>query len=793
MPTFRHFVAIGVGTAITLSVMESYGSRDLPSLTQPSRDQSKSRKVGSAVAPVQGAVIASSQTRQKVDSPALENNHATRTSDSGVVPLISPTSEQPKVGSPAEEAAVGKQALTSGSTAAQGNAADINRPESSNSATDQRSRGAQEQRGEGDCNVTPCTQSQATVVNAREKENIGDENVKRNVARLPDSQGPGFVLGVAPVFPVSPVLTKASALFRSDSVDASTSKQAVIPTYESVKPPEETVTNSVLTLRGAVSPTTTAALETPQNASSSADTKFRSNVILALAPQSPISPSPYSTEVLSLNATRYEEGTGKAVSPYGGGNIAQSPVPGTSQLPPGNQATPVPESLNPNPNPLLFPTQSQEVQVQSTQPITLQQAIELARRNNRQLQAAQLALERTQFVLQEALAAEFPTAGLQADFTRTDSAQTSLSNARQAQQPSPLNRISDPVSASFNTALQLSYDLFTAGRRPAQIRAAEQQVRFQQLEVESLSQQLRLEVSNAYYALQQADATVDINQAAVTDAAQSLRDAQLLEQAGLGTRFDVLQAQVQLANANQDLIRSLSQQRVARRRIVQLLSLAQSAEVSAADPIEVAGAWNLSLEQSIVLAYKNRAELEQQLVQRDIDEQRRRVEQAATRPQVSLTASYNILGVLNDGVGPEDGLSLGARLRWDFFDGGRTKARVNQQRSNIAIDETNFANQRNQVRFEVEQAFSDLNSNAQNIQTASFALVQAQESLRLARLRFQAGVGTQTDVINQQTELTRARGNRLTAILDYNRALASLQRAVSNLPDSNLFDLPDLP
>ena len=216
MPTFRHFVAIGVGTAITLSVMESYGSRDLPSLTQPSRDQSKSRKVGSSVAPVQGAVIASSQTLQKVDSPASENNHATRTSDSGVVPSISPISEQPKVGSPAEEAAVGKQALTSGSTAAQGNAADINRPASSNSATDQRSRGAQEQRGEGDCNVTPCTQSQATVVNAREKENIGDENVKRNVATLPDSQGPGFVLGVAPVLPVSPVLTKASALFRSD-------------------------------------------------------------------------------------------------------------------------------------------------------------------------------------------------------------------------------------------------------------------------------------------------------------------------------------------------------------------------------------------------------------------------------------------------------------------------------------------------------------------------------------------------------------------------------------------------
>jgi len=85
--------------------------------------------------------------------------------------------------------------------------------------------------------------------------------------------------------------------------------------------------------------------------------------------------------------------------------------------------------------------------------------------------------------------------------------------------------------------------------------------------------------------LQQADAQVEISQAAVTDAARSLRDAQLLEQAGLGTQFDVLQAQVSLAGANQDLTRAISQQRISRRQIVRLLSLAQPVEVSAADPI----------------------------------------------------------------------------------------------------------------------------------------------------------------------------------------------------------------
>jgi outer membrane protein TolC len=204
----------------------------------------------------------------------------------------------------------------------------------------------------------------------------------------------------------------------------------------------------------------------------------------------------------------------------------------------------------------------------------------------------------------------------------------------------------------------------------------------------------------------------------------------------------------------------------------------------------VAGDWTLSLEQSVILAYKNRAELEQQLVQRTISDQQRRIALASVKPQASLTASYNILGVLDDNAGPVDNFSLGARLQWNFFDGGAARARAQQEERNIQIAETQFANQRSQARLDVEKAFFQLNASRQNIQTASFALVQAQESLRLARLRFQAGVGTQTDVINQQTALTNARGNQITAILNYNRALAQLQRAVSNLPNSNLFKLP---
>ncbi len=573
--------------------------------------------------------------------------------------------------------------------------------------------------------------------------------------------------------------------------------QSLPSRFESQKNPSEDRDNSsvaVFSQRQLMAPPSPrkAELSSPENSTIEAE-EPESVLIPTISPVSEQSPDPGQLQgqlnpvepVVPPNLTDSE----LAQTPDSEDTPVLDPSP-TTTIPPGAEA---PDYLNPSPNPLLFPTRSEEVQVELVEPITLEQAIELAQRNNQDFQASRLTLERTRAALREALAAEYPTATLQTDLTRTESASQELQERAQAD--SGLSNLlgdddDDTITTSLNATLELNYDLYTGGRRSASIRAAEEQIRFQQLEVERIAEELRLNVSRAYYDLQQADAQVEIAQAAVRDAARSLRDAQLLEQAGLGTRFDVLQAQVSLANADQDLTSAISQQRIARRQIAQLLSLPQSLEISAADPIEVAGEWDLSLEQSIVLAFKNRAELEQQLAQRNISEQQRQIALAAIRPQASLFANYNILEVIDDDFGSADGFTLGARLQWNFFDGGAARARAEQEERNIEIAETNFASQRNQVRFEVEQAFFDLNAFEENIQTASFALEQAQESLRLARLRFQAGVGIQSDVISQQAELTRARINRLTAILDYNRALADLQRAVSNLPDSALFDLP---
>ncbi|PZV13030.1 MAG: transporter [Leptolyngbya sp.] len=458
-----------------------------------------------------------------------------------------------------------------------------------------------------------------------------------------------------------------------------------------------------------------------------------------------------------------------------------------------------PEYLNPNPNPLSFPTRPEEVRLRGIQPITLQQALELAKRNNRDLKLATEVLQRVRASLRQAQAARYPTIGANGQISQTRSASGQLSQAAQTQAQQSLppalrqSSNSDQQSTALNGTVQVGYDIYTSGRRPAQIRAAEQQVRSEELQVEVTLQQLQLDVSNAYYELQRADEVVRIQQSAVRNAQAILRDVVAQERAGIGTRLDVLQQQVQLANAQQSLVTALGTQQIRRRELAQILALPPYLNLAAADPVQVSGVWDMSLEQTIVTAFKNRAELEQFLAQRASAEQQKKAALASLGPTVAFNFQYNILNNLRDQLGFADGFSTSLGFQWNFFDGGAARAQASQQDANIAQAETNFAKVREQIQLQVETAYTNLGTNFLNIGTNRQAIEQAREALRLARLRFQAGVGTQTEVINTQNALTQTEGNFVTAIIDYNRALASLTRSVTNLPIPAGSTTPTLP
>jgi len=169
------------------------------------------------------------------------------------------------------------------------------------------------------------------------------------------------------------------------------------------------------------------------------------------------------------------------------------------------------DSLNPNPNPLQYPTKPQEVQIKKIQAITLEQALELSRRNNRELQVGLLELQRAQAAVKESQASLLPNAGFSAEIARQQSAQNQLA-------VESINIGTDQETTILNGTLQLNYDLYTGGRRHAQIGQAEERLRIQKLAVEVLEEEVRLNVSTEYFDLQQADEEVRIANAAVVRA-----------------------------------------------------------------------------------------------------------------------------------------------------------------------------------------------------------------------------------------------------------------------------------
>lgn len=167
----------------------------------------------------------------------------------------------------------------------------------------------------------------------------------------------------------------------------------------------------------------------------------------------------------------------------------------------------------------------------------------------------------------------------------------------------------------------------------------------------TLQQAIEIALSNNRE-IQTADSSVIIDRASIADATRSLSDAQLQDKAGTGTRFDVLRAQVQLATANQNLVNAQGQQQTARKNIAQLLSVDNHTEFTAADTVRELGTWGYSLEDSIVLAYKNRPEILQKLANRNISSAQQIVAGAADAPQVSLFANYNLSKTLTNDTLP---------------------------------------------------------------------------------------------------------------------------------------------
>ena len=466
-------------------------------------------------------------------------------------------------------------------------------------------------------------------------------------------------------------------------------------------------------------------------------------------------------------------------------------------VPPAATQLPQPLEGLAAPAPLALPVRPDQVTIKELRPLTLAQVETLAEVNNPNLKAIASQVDQAQSNLRAQIAQWYPTIDLDAGsaFPRF-----SAGSSRVTREVPRLNEDGTPVQDANGNVLTrrrsdtVNGDRWDAGvalsarwglidpRRNPTIAAARDQFERAKYQYVIVLRDLRLQAAQAYFDLQQADDQVRIGQESVRASLVSLRDSRARFQAGVATKLEVLEAETQLARDQQLLTSALATQSVTRRALATLLDLPQTVTPTAQDPSRVLGVWQPSLQESIVAAYAFREELDQIVLDISIANSQANAALADVQPFLNIFTSLG--GGWSDGdITSEEiksrgnfDFSLGMGVNWRLFDGGAAAAQSRRNRQLAEENTFRFSQRRDAIRFDVEESFYELEKNNRNITTTAREVISARESLRLARLRFQAGVTTQREVVDNQRDLTQAEVRFSNAITDYNKRLAELRR-----------------
>lgn len=267
---------------------------------------------------------------------------------------------------------------------------------------------------------------------------------------------------------------------------------------------------------------------------------------------------------------------------------------------------------------------------------------------------------------------------------------------------------------------------------------------------------------------------------------RQLNDQQNRYGAGTVPRFNVLQAEVALANARPALITARNNYLIAQLTLAKTLGLGASQERPGAPPINAVGELNVvpqavDIAASLDLAHARRPFLKVQRLQILQEVEDVKVQIGGYLPTISANAGYEFRNsrATNDLSQVVNGWFFGGTASWSIWDSGATYGLVKQARAKLETAKVTYEDSVHQVDLEVQQAISNLNQARQTLASQQKTVEEALEAVRLASERLSAGAGVQLDVLNAQVQLTQARSTELQARHDYNVDMAELERVTA--------------
>jgi outer membrane protein len=330
----------------------------------------------------------------------------------------------------------------------------------------------------------------------------------------------------------------------------------------------------------------------------------------------------------------------------------------------------------------------------------------------------------------------------------------------------------------------VSENIFAGGGNIAALRQAEALNAAAKRELETVINDVVLQVKTRFYDALLAQAELQVQEENVKLLEEEFRLQQNRLMAGAVSKFNVLRAEVALANSKAPYIRARNRTKISLEELRRVLGLSLETETPAR-VLEVKGTLSyvpaqIDLEQALAEAARSRPELKRLESTVEAGEQAVRAARADYYPSLSIQGGYraNKSPFDDDFESELHGWDAGARASWNIFDGFATSGRVAEAKSAKRVQRLSLAQAKVDIEVEVRRAHSSLLEADELVKASRKVEEQALESLRLARARFAAGASPQIDVLDSQVALTQARTNQVLALYTFNVAQAALERAM---------------
>ncbi len=269
---------------------------------------------------------------------------------------------------------------------------------------------------------------------------------------------------------------------------------------------------------------------------------------------------------------------------------------------------------------------------------------------------------------------------------------------------------------------------------------------------------------------------------------RQLQDVKNRYEAGTVSNFEVLRAEVALANAQPALITARNDYRLAIEELRRALGYIAAGETNVAKIPEFLGSLefkpaSFELRAALATAREQRPDLLRLSKLAAAAEEGVTARRAAYLPSVSAFGAYDWRQApVSSSQSSLDGWTVGLQSQWNIFDGRATGGRVVQARSFLEQTKLALAEAQLTVDVDVRRAISSFQQSTELAEASKKVVEQAEEAVRLANARYAAGTATQLDVLTSQVDLTTARLNQLQAFYSYNVSVAVARRAMG-LPD----------